>query len=76
MKLKLFHKEKSTGCVPPVHPEEHYGWRHFKAHFFETGTPHYLSGFELCAILIICSVSGYCIEMVFGRITNGYWESR
>ncbi len=34
---------------------EHYGWHHFKEHFFDTGNPRYLS---------------------FGRITNGYWESR
>lgn len=76
MTLQGFVKKSSSGSVPPVHPEEHYGWRHFKAHFFETGNPHYLSGFELFSILIICSVIGYCIEMVFGRITNGYWESR
>ncbi|MDO5452821.1 MAG: putative ABC transporter permease, partial [Eubacteriales bacterium] len=55
---------------------EHYGWHHFKEHFFDTGNPRYLSGFEIFAILIICSIIGYCIEMVFGRITNGYWESR
>lgn len=76
MQFEPFRKNDKQTVSAPVHPDEHYGWRHFKAHFFETGTPHYLSGFELFAILIICSVLGYCIEMVFGRITNGYWESR
>ena len=57
-------------------PRRQYGWHHFTEHFFDTGNPRYLSGFEMFAILIICSIIGYCIEMVFGRITNGYWESR
>ena len=55
-------------------PRRQYGWHHFTEHFFDTGNPRYLSGFEMFAILIICSIIGYCIEMVFGRITNGYWE--
>lgn len=55
---------------------EHTRRSRFFERFFDTEDPHYLSGFELFAILIICSVIGYCIEMVFGRITNGYWESR
>lgn len=76
MKSNDPHKEDRQDTTAPVRSDEHYGWRHFKAHFFETGSSHYLSGFEIFAILIICSVIGYCIEMVFGRITNGYWESR
>lgn len=62
--------------TPVTKDPEHFGWRHFKRHFFDTGNPNYLSGFELFAILIICSILGYCVEMVYGRITNGYWESR
>ncbi len=71
----LFHKKKKEE-VEPVKADAHFGWRHFKAHFFETGNDHYLSGFEIFSIFIVCSVIGYCIEMVFGRVTNGYWESR
>lgn len=80
MKFNLFHRKKdgedTQKLSEPVKPEEHFGWRHFKLHFFETGTPHYLSGFEIFSIFILCSIIGYCVEMVFGRITNGYWESR
>ena len=32
--------------------------------------------YEMFCIMIICSIIGCGIEMVFCRITNGYWESR
>lgn len=51
-------------------------WKYFKSHFYDRGDPERLSGYEIFWILVICSVIGYCIEMVFGRITNGFWESR
>ncbi len=51
-------------------------WKYFKSHFFDRGDPLHLSGYELFWVLVICSVIGYCIEMVYGRITNGFWESR
>lgn len=51
-------------------------WQYFKSHFFDRGDPNRLSGYELFWVLVICSVIGYCIEMVYGYITNGFWESR
>lgn len=49
---------------------------HFKEHFFDRGVENHLSPYEMFWIFLVASVLGYCIEMVFGRITNGFWESR
>lgn len=60
-------------------PEENrhlHWWDSFKLHFYDTGKPERLSGFEIFATLLVCSVIGYCIEMVWCYFKNGYWESR
>ena len=44
--------------------------------FFDLDGKNHISGYELFGIFMICNVLGYCIEMVYGYITNGYWESR
>ena len=48
----------------------------FFKNFFVTDGKERISGYELFWIFMICNVLGYCVEMVYGYVTNGYWESR
>ena len=48
----------------------------FKSHFFDTKGNGHLSGYELFFIFMICALLGAIVEMVFCRVTNGYWENR
>lgn len=48
----------------------------FGDRFFEINDDNHLSGYEVFYIFMICNVIGYCVEMVWCFLKNGYWESR
>lgn len=54
------------------------GWfrYHFVDHFFDTGDNDHLSGYELFFIFVVSSVVGSFVEILYGLITNGYFERR
>ena len=45
----------------------------FSERFFEIEDDNHLSGYEVFYIFMICNVIGYCVEMVWCFLKNGYW---
>lgn len=51
-------------------------FRYFFTHFWETGNPEHVSGYELFFIFVVSALIGSLIEMLWCRFSNGYWEAR
>lgn len=66
----------SAGPVPAQEGKSQGKLKHFNEHFFDTDDNNHLSGYEMFFIFIICALIGAAVEMVYCRVTNGYWENR
>lgn len=50
--------------------------KYFFDHFFDTGDPDHVSGYELFYIFATSAVLGSVVETLWCRLSNGFWERR